>query len=130
MLEQIKSEVQRNMAPLIGDILKDFRVLITQEIALARSEVKQEVAKIKKAAIASALAVTMLALALILGSLMVVHLIGFLFPDLPLWACYGIVTVLEAGSAGALLIVSRNRAKDITLVPTQTVQTLREMTNG
>ncbi|MET8149161.1 phage holin family protein [Actinoplanes sp. NPDC049668] len=114
---------QTSIGELIGEISDDLSKLFRQEVELAKVELKQEATKAGKAAgmlgaagFAGYLAVLLLSFAVVFGLANVMdHGWAFL-----------IVAVLW-GIGGAVLFVNgRNKAKDVSPVPTRTVETLKE----
>lgn len=63
-----------------------------------------------------------------LGGLMLCFAIAYLIhlSGLDLWLCYLIVAVVFLGTAGALFAAAYNRVKNMSLVPRQTVETMKE----
>jgi hypothetical protein len=123
-------ETPASMSTLVGGILNDAQQLIRQEVALARSEIQDEVAKAKQAALSIVAGAGTLALGGLLLCFMLVHLIHWLTNGLPsgfpLWICYLIVGGALAATGAFLLFVARNKAKEINLVPPQTAETMKE----
>ena len=127
MLNEIKREVQSNLAPLLGEVLKDAQKLIRQEIALARSEIKQDVSEVKSATISLSIALISGLVALGLLSLTIVHFLRWAFPNtLPYWTCYGIVTLLFAAIGVVCYVAGREKAEQVDVVPGKTMETMRE----
>lgn len=130
MLEDIKNQVQSSISPLVGGILDDTQELIRQELALAKSEVKHEAAKLKTALISVGVAASVFLLALITLSITGAHLLAWLFPELPLWAAFGIVAAAELLLASLLFFKSKQDLESINLIPPQTAATLKEIIHG
>jgi hypothetical protein len=126
MIAEIKREVDHHIAPLLKDIVRDGQSLIRQEIALAKSEVRQEVNKVKSAAIMVAAATAFAAIGGFFLLIASAHLISWAFPDIPLWGSYGIVGGLLAIVGGVLFYLGKNRASDVHVVPPKTVETMKE----
>lgn len=104
-VETIKHDVQANITPLIGSILEDSQKLFHQELALAKAEARQELTILKEAGMSFAGGASLAAVAGLLASLMLVHLLAWLMPTLPLFADYAIVSLL-LGIPAALLITN------------------------
>lgn len=115
MLEETAKDLA-NFTPLLGGIIEDSRVLIRQEMALLRSEVRQDLAKTKLAAtyfgIGSGMA--FVALAFFAGTL--VKALPIFFPTLPEWACYGIVAALFAVIGFAFIFLAKDTLRNLNLV--------------
>ena len=102
MIDQTVENVPRlsepSLSSLVGGIINDFQSLMKQEVALARRELADELRKAKQAAISLGIGVGILAIGGLLLIFMLVHLLSWAVPAIPLWACYGII--------GGLLILA------------------------
>jgi len=120
---QPPAEEPGSLGEIISDISAGLSDLFRREVDLAKVELKTEAAKAGKAAgmftgagIAGWLTAIMLSFALAFGLGNVMDL-G--------WAAF-IVAVIWAIIAAVLFVVARNRARTVSPVPQQTVQTLKE----
>jgi putative superfamily III holin-X len=86
-----------NFGRLVSGILNDVKELVTDGIALAKLEVRDELRKAKVAAVAAGVGIGVMAVGGLLLLVMLVHLLAA-FTVIPLWGCYGIV-------GGALLLI-------------------------
>src|SRR5690242_8938622 len=91
MANDLHTESGASMTHLVSGIITDAQDLIGQQLALLRHEVNEDFRKTKEAGL---LLVGGLAIALV-GSIllcsMLVYLLSWSAPGLPLWICYGIV---------------------------------------
>lgn len=116
-----------SLSSLVTGIIHDAQELIKQEVALARQEFKQELAKTKEVAISFAAGAVVAGLAVVFLLTAVAFLITWVSDGhIPLWGSFGIVGLVLAVVGGILLYTGRNRAEDIHLIPRQTVETMRE----
>lgn len=113
------------LAQLVSELVNDAKLLLRQEVALAKHEIRAEVHKSKVALISLGTGVGMAALGGLLLIIMLVHLLNAL-SELPLWMCYGIVGGICAISGITLLYIGKKRMASIEMVPQQTVETMRE----
>ena len=113
----------RSLGEIVGDVSHDLSTLVRQEMELARTELKQEVARAGKGA-------GMLGGAGVAGLLFLVFLsltITFLLDDwMPLELAALIVTVVWAVVAAVLAARGRKQLKDSNPQLPQTQQTLKE----
>jgi hypothetical protein len=114
------------MAALVGGVISDLQLLIKQELALARREMVDEARKTKDAALSLGIGIGIAALSGLLLTLMVVHLLNWAVPSLPLWGCYGIVAAVLAAAGAVLWLHGKSKAHEIQLVPPQTAETMKE----
>lgn len=114
-----------SLASLVSGIVSDAQALIKQEMALARRELADELNKTKQATISLGVGAAIVALGGVLLAFMVVYLLHEEV-QLSLWLSYLIVGGVLAIAGIALLLFARAKASEISLVPKQTVETLRE----
>ncbi|MGH7231110.1 MAG: phage holin family protein [Nitrospiraceae bacterium] len=114
-----------SFAALLEGLLHDIKNLVAQEIRLAKHEVQHELGKARRAAISVGAGIGIAVVGAVLLILMLVHLVQAL-TGLPLWGCYGIVGGLCLAAGVALLAKGRRTAADIHVVPSKTVQTMKE----
>jgi protein-S-isoprenylcysteine O-methyltransferase Ste14 len=125
MPENVHLEAPPSMASLVGGIVQDAQQLIRQEVTLARRELQQEMDKAKTAAVSFGAAVLVLAFGALLLCFMFVYLLVEM-AGLPVWASFAIVGGVLAAVGGILLAVAKNKASEVSLVPRQTVETIKE----
>jgi len=130
MIDQTVENVPRlsepSLSSLVGGIINDFQSLMKQEAALARREIADELRKAKQAAISLGIGVGILAIGGLLLIFMLVHLLSWAVPAIPLWACYGIIGGLLILAGGALLLRAKAKAEYIHVVPERTAETMKE----
>jgi hypothetical protein len=115
-----------SVTQLVSGIVTDLQTLMRQELQLARSEMRHEWEKTKTAAGAMAAGASLLTVAGLLICFALVHLLAYLAPGLPLWACFGIIGVALGLIGGILVGAGRAKASDINIVPPQTAESLKE----
>jgi hypothetical protein len=116
---------QDSIGGLVADIVQDGQKLIRQEILLARTELQHEWEKAKRASAAFAAGATLAGVGGVLFLLALVHLLNAV-TGLALWACYGIFALIVGGAGGYLILRGKTAAKDVVLVPRQTVDSVKE----
>src|SRR5438477_5726847 len=105
MAECVHTDDSPRMTELVSGILSDMQHLVRQEVALAKAEVKEEWAKTKTAAAAFAAAAGVCVFSTMLACFALVYLLNWLVPAIPLWGCFGIISIL-LGIAAAILFYS------------------------
>jgi hypothetical protein len=123
MSKPVAPEEPGSLGEIISDISDGLSELVRQEVDLAKAEIRSEASKAGKAAgmfggagVAAWLTAVMLSFALAFGLGNVMDL-G--------WAAL-IVAVIWAIIAAVLFVVARGKAKEVSPVPRQTVDTLKE----
>jgi hypothetical protein len=124
---------EASMSGLMRGIINDIGDLIRHEIKFARTEMKADLRKTRDAATVLALGVGTALLGAILLALMLVHLLhyvslptGEIQPGLPMWACYGIVSVVFLGIGSAVVYMGCAMFQSFNPLPVQTAQTVEE----
>jgi hypothetical protein len=115
-----------SMTELVGGIVNDVQTLLRQEFQLAKVEIRHEWDKTKTAATSMAAGAGLLVAAGLLLSFGAVYLLSALAPGLPLWACFGIIGVVLGLIGGILMAVGQSKASEISIVPPQTAETMKE----
>jgi len=115
-----------SVTQLVGGIVSDVQTLMRQELQLAKVEIQQEWDKTKTAASSMAAGAGLLTVAGLLFCFALVHLLWAIAPGLPLWACFGIVSVVLGLIGGILIGIGRSKASEVSVIPPQTAATLKE----
>jgi hypothetical protein len=111
---------------LLGGILRDAQTLLAQQLALFRTEVKQELRQLKSGLVSLGIGIGIAAVGGLLLLGMVVHLLAAK-TQIPLWGCYGIVGGALSMVGIAFLIGGRKSVADVHLAPPPaTAQALKE----
>jgi len=116
------------LTSLVGGIVEDLQRLIRQELQLAKSEVQQEWEKTKLAATSMAAGTAFLGLGGVLLCFMFVYLLDTYVQSIPLWGWFGIVAAILMLFGGLLLGIGRAKVSQINVIPPQTAETLKELT--
>ena len=119
------AEYERDsIAGVIRSLLDDTRELIREELALARAEIREELAAVQMVGMSFAIA----AGAALLGSVLLAIGIGGALAYLlgwPSWSGYLIVALLMLGGAFGLVVFARGRLAAMRALP-KTTETLKE----
>ena len=118
-------EREPSLASLLSGIVGDAQVLVRQEIALARQEIREEISNAKDAGISLAIAGGVLAVGGLLLVLTLAQALAY-FLHWPVWAGYGVVGIVLAIGGYILLSSAQRRMKQINPMPEKTVETLKE----
>jgi uncharacterized protein (DUF983 family) len=121
----LTQQTKPSLSSLLLGLMGDFKLLLSQEVRLARHEIQQEMAKARAAAVSAAVGVSLLAVGGLMLIIMLVHLLQWL-TNLPLWGCYGIVAIALLSGGMVLVRKSKGRVSDLHVIPWRTVQTMKE----
>lgn len=112
------------MGGLIRNALDDVRELFREELALAKSELRQETSKLTSAAVRFGAAGVALWFAAMFLLVTVALGISALL-NWPAWTGFGIVTLLLASAGGAMALAGRSAIRDVRPMP-RTIETVKE----
>jgi hypothetical protein len=110
---------------LVRGILSDLRMLIREEIALARVEIREQVGRARMAAVSFGIAAT----SLVFGGAFLLIAMAMGIADLlnwPVWAGFFVVALLLSVAALFAFSLGRKAIRDVHAVPQETVSTLKE----
>ena len=113
------------LGQLVSGLVNDTKLLLSQELALAKHEIHEEIRKTKNAAVCLGAGGAIAAIGGLLLIAMLVHLLRAL-TDWPLWVCYGVVGAVFAIGGAALLYRGKQQMSQIDMVPQQTIETMKE----
>jgi len=109
MATNLQTDPGPGVGELVSGIVRDAQELISQQLALFKQEVRQDLKKAREGAGLLTLAAGAMLVGSILLGLMLVHLLHWLAPSLPEWACYGIVGGALAALGAVLALQGREK---------------------
>jgi len=115
-----------SLTSTVAGIIGDFQELVKQQLALFKAEVAADFRKTREASATLAAGVVALLFGSGLLCLMVVYLLGWLVPTMPLWVCYLIVGGAIFVLGGILTGVGWHQFHSFNPLPDQTVEALKE----
>jgi uncharacterized membrane protein YqjE len=107
----------------VASLLTEIRILMRQEIGLARHEVQNEIGKVGRALLWFVISMVLAGIGLCVVAATCV-LILFEYTGLPAWACAVIVSIALLGGAWGLAVTGLGLAKSVRIVPQRTIQTI------
>jgi len=110
---------------LLRGIVADVRMLIREEIALARVEIRQQAGRARAAAISLGLAAAALALGIVFLLIAMATAIADLL-NWPVWAGFLVLAALLGVIGLVAVALGRRQLRRVYAVPTETVSTLKE----
>jgi len=124
MATNLHSDPGTGVGELVSGIVSDAQELMNQQLALFKQEMRQDFKKAREGVGFLAVAAGALLVGSLVLSLMLVHLLAWLVPSLPLWVCYAIVGCILTG--GGVVLALRAREQLEQAVPEQTAKALEE----
>jgi hypothetical protein len=126
MANDVHTGAEPSFTSLVTGIINDAQELLKQEMSLFRQEVKNDVRKTKEAVLSLSEGIGILVVGGLFFCLMLVNLLNWAFPTLPLWLCYGIICALLLAGGGVLLYMGKRKLASFNPLPDQSVEALRE----
>lgn len=125
MVTETSNQSESGIATLVGGIINDLQKLITQQFAMLRLEILDEIRQFKTVAISLAVGVVATVAGALLLPFMLVYLLAAYTP-IPLWGCYGVVAGTVVGIGLVLLFLGGRKASHLHIKPSQTTEALKE----
>lgn len=126
----VTSEVQappdRSVTTLVSGIIADAQQLIQQQLAMFRQEIRDDFVKGKDAALSLAVGVGLTLGGGFLLLLMLPLLLHEAVPELPLWACFGILGGVVAGLGGTLVYAAVRKLESFNPLSDKSVEAFKE----
>lgn len=126
MAVDLHNGTEGSVTGLMTGIFTDAQELMKQQLLLLRHELKEDVRKTVTGGASLFAGGAICVLGALMLCFMVVHLISWAAPALPLWVCYGIVGAVIAAVGGALLYFGVRKFQSLNPVPEQSLQALKE----
>lgn len=136
MANDVQTANQPAVTELVKGIVNDIGALIRQEVRFARAEVKSDLRKTRTAVACLASGASIASLGGVLLALMLVYLLHWLtipvkmeVPDpgrIPLWGCYGLVSLLFFVVGGGLIALGIRKFESFNPLPDETIKSVEE----
>ncbi|OAI50618.1 hypothetical protein AYO44_17625 [Planctomycetaceae bacterium SCGC AG-212-F19] len=117
---------ETSLTTLVSGIVTDAQELLKQQVALLKHDIRSEIRQTKEAVTALAVGGAIAALGAILLAFMVVHLLFWLVPAVPLWGWFAIVGAAVTVAGVILIYAGVRRFSEFHPLPENTVAALRE----
>jgi uncharacterized membrane protein YqjE len=116
---------QQSITALVSGILADVQALIKQQTDLIRHEIRKDLDKAREGVLFLAFGMGITMVGGLLFCLMPAYLLNWAVPDLPLWACFGIVGGLFLILGASAVYAALKKFQAAAALP-DTVETLKE----
>lgn len=113
----------RSLGEITNSILTNAQEVLRDEVRLAKTEIRDE---LKSALRASAMLATGVVLALFAFGMLLLTVTWALDRVLPLWAAAAMVTAVVAVISGVLILVGRQKIRQVDPKPRETMETMKE----
>jgi hypothetical protein len=114
------------LSALLTGIYHDIQELLKQQMRLFKHEVNSDLRKTAEAALALVAGAVVVAVGVGLLCLMLVYLLNWAVPALPLWSCFGLVGAVFLGIGAGLTWYGRSQFRSFNTLPEESLAALRE----
>jgi cobalamin biosynthesis protein CobD/CbiB len=117
---------EQSVTQLVSGIVDDAQVLLRQQIALLKHEVRKDLQEAKQLSLSFLAGGMACAVSTVLCSFALVYLLNWLWPVIPLWAGFAIVGFVFAMAASILFYAAKQRLEEITPISDEAQQAIKE----
>jgi hypothetical protein len=122
----VQTEDAPAVTTLVSGIVHDAQQLLGQQLQLFQHEIKSDLRKTKDAAIPIAIGAGIVLVGIVLFGVALGHLLSWIWPQLPLWACFAIAAALMAVVGGALVYWGKKQFDAFNPLPEKSLEALKE----
>jgi hypothetical protein len=133
MADEVRGAPEASVTTLVSGIISDAQELFKQQVALIRSEIRDDLRKTKEGALALVSGAVVCLVAGLLFCFALVHLLHWLSAPpgtdpaaVPLWGWFAIVGGVLALAGGALVYAGVKKFQSFNPLPEQSVEGLKE----
>jgi hypothetical protein len=124
--EADSSGAATSVTSLVAGIVSDAQELLKQQVALLKHDIRWDIRQAREALTSLAIGGAIAALGAILLCFMVVHLLFWLVPAVPLWGWFGIVGAAVTITGVILIFAGVRRMTELNPLPENSVEAMRE----
>jgi hypothetical protein len=117
---------ERSVTTLVSGIIADVQHLIQQQLAMFRQEIRDDLRKTRDAALAFAAGAGITLVGAVLLLIMLPLLLNWAVPELPLWACFGIVGGVLAALGGGLVYAGVKKFESFNPLSDKSIEAFKE----
>jgi hypothetical protein len=121
-----QSPPERSMTTLVSGIIADVQHLIQQQLAMFRQEIRDDLRKSRDAALSLAVGIGITLIGSVLLLLMLPLLLHWAAPELPLWACFGIVGGVFTALGGILIYAGVKKFESFNPLSDKSIEAFKE----
>jgi hypothetical protein len=126
MATDLKNPAEPPATTVVADIIRDAQELMAQQLAMFRHEVREDFRKTQQALYPMAGGLAAALLGGVLLCVMLVHLLHWANPNLPLWGGYGIVGGLLAAAGAGAFYAGKKRLETVNPLPEKSAEAVKE----
>jgi hypothetical protein len=133
MATDVQRPPEQSLNSLVGGIVSDIQTLLKQQLQLTRKEIQSDLIKARKAATMGAIGLTLAGMGVFVLSLALALLLYWVVSPansdparIPLWGCFGIVSLAFIVSGGIVSFFGMQKAEEIGPLLGRSTQALEE----
>lgn len=119
------AHTEPSLTQLVSGIIGDAQELMRQQLAMFRTELKEDVRRTKQTLVAMVAGLALVSVGATLLCFMAVYGLEAAF-ELPLWACFGIVGGVLAAGGGVAFYAAVKQFQEFNPLPDESAQALKE----
>jgi hypothetical protein len=124
--DDVQSLPERSKTTLVSGIIADAQHLIQQQLAMFRQEIRDDLRKSKEAGLSLAAGIVIALAGSVLVLVMLPLLLHWSSPELPLWACFGIVGAVITALGGVLVYAGVKKFESFNPLSDKSIAALKE----
>jgi hypothetical protein len=121
-----RSDSAEPTSTVVSEIIADGQKLLQQQLALFQAEIRSDFRKVRDAAYPMVLGLGAAFAGAILLCLMLVYLLPWVWPDLPLWGAFGLVGGVLLVAGLLLFNIGNQQLNAVNPLPDESAQALQE----
>jgi hypothetical protein len=126
MSTNLQTGTEPGLSSLLAGVFDDIQELLKQQLKLFKAEINADMKRTAEAAVLMVAGGFVVLVGMALLCLMLVHLLNWIFPHLPMWACYGVVGLGLALIGGGLALLGRSKFRSFNPLPDESLAALKE----
>jgi hypothetical protein len=124
--DDVQSLPERSKTTLVSGIIADALQLIQQQLAMFRQEIRDDIRKSKDAGLSLAAGIVITLAGIVLVLVMLPLLLHWASPELPLWACFGIVGGVLTAVGGVLIYAGFKKFESFSPLSDKSIAAFKE----
>ena len=124
--DDVQSIPERSKTTLVSGIIADAHQLIQQQLAMFRQEIRDDLRKSRDAGLSLAAGIGITLAGGVLVLVMLPLLLYWAAPELPLWACFGIVGGVLTALGGVLVYASIKKFESFNPLSDKSIAAFKE----
>jgi len=126
MATDVSSQTEPSMTRLVSGIIDDAQQLFKHQAELLKHDIRKDLNEAKEASLSIGVGAVLLGVGAVLLSFMLVHLLSWAVPAIPLWGGFGIVGGVLAVVGGVVFYRGEEKLEHLNPLPEESAEGLKE----